>query len=348
MLIDCNLLVDTCPDSFLDLLSSSLNELTPQETSTEKSVPDDAFEWLSAALKAFFETMGHSLAFLVDSFDEPAPFFDRTLFNRLRALRDRYKYRLSFLFATRKPLEALIEKELLREFFDLFASNQIWLGPLEEEDAFWSLQRFCERHQCTFDRDVVENLLHLSGGHPGLLRSLASVQRNSSPQSCTEWLEYPAVERECTLLWEDLPSAFQHSLRFGSADSALETTELVRNGEIFSPVFAGFIENQREDELVLLPSTGEVMVSNQPLEEHLTAKEYALLAFLYARSETICSKDALIRAVWPEDAVFEKGVRDDNLAQIVRRIRIKIEPDSSTPRFLVTVPGRGYILHRKG
>jgi DNA-binding winged helix-turn-helix (wHTH) protein len=46
--------------------------------------------------------------------------------------------------------------------------------------------------------------------------------------------------------------------------------------------------------------------------------------------------------VWPEDRVFERGVRDDSLAQLVRRLREKIEPDPSAPRFILTVPGRGY------
>ena len=51
-----------------------------------------------------------------------------------------------------------------------------------------------------------------------------------------------------------------------------------------------------------------------------------------------------MRAVWPEDFIFEQGVRDDSLAQLVRRLRIKIEPDPSQPKYIQTVPGRGYIF----
>jgi DNA-binding response OmpR family regulator len=50
----------------------------------------------------------------------------------------------------------------------------------------------------------------------------------------------------------------------------------------------------------------------------------------------------LARAVWPEDRVFGDGVRDDALAQLVRRLREKIEPAPSKPIHLLTVPGRGY------
>ena len=36
------------------------------------------------------------------------------------------------------------------------------------------------------------------------------------------------------------------------------------------------------------------------------------------------------------------GVRDDSLAQLVRRLREKIEPNPATPQHIHTVPGRGY------
>jgi DNA-binding winged helix-turn-helix (wHTH) protein len=54
------------------------------------------------------------------------------------------------------------------------------------------------------------------------------------------------------------------------------------------------------------------------------------------------SKDDLIRAVWPEDRVYSTGVRDDSLAQLVRRLRQKIEADPAHPQRLQTIPGREY------
>jgi DNA-binding response OmpR family regulator len=74
----------------------------------------------------------------------------------------------------------------------------------------------------------------------------------------------------------------------------------------------------------------------------LTAKENQLLACFLAHPGQVCAKDDLIRAVWPEDKVFEQGVRDDSLAQLVRRLREKIEPEPAAPRYIHTVPGRGY------
>jgi DNA-binding response OmpR family regulator len=74
----------------------------------------------------------------------------------------------------------------------------------------------------------------------------------------------------------------------------------------------------------------------------LTAKEHLLLEYLRQHPEQICEKDDLIRAVWPEDRIFERGIRDDSLAQLIRRLREKVEPDPSNPRHIFTAPGRGY------
>jgi two-component system response regulator RegX3 len=74
----------------------------------------------------------------------------------------------------------------------------------------------------------------------------------------------------------------------------------------------------------------------------LTAKEALLLEYLLSRPDEVCTKDELVRAVWPEDQIYEQGIRDDSLAQLVRRLRVKVEPDPSNPTHIYTIPGRGY------
>ena len=58
-------------------------------------------------------------------------------------------------------------------------------------------------------------------------------------------------------------------------------------------------------------------------------------------------KDALADAVWSDEVRME-GIRDDRLAQFVRRLRDKVEPDPHTPRYIVPVWGRGYRLVMDG
>ena len=75
----------------------------------------------------------------------------------------------------------------------------------------------------------------------------------------------------------------------------------------------------------------------------LTPQEDKLLAYLLEHPGEVCDKDALAEAVWPEQ-VRVNGIRDDRLAQLVRRLRDKVEPDPHSPRYIVPVWGRGYRL----
>jgi len=75
----------------------------------------------------------------------------------------------------------------------------------------------------------------------------------------------------------------------------------------------------------------------------LTAKEHLLLTYLQAHPGQVCEKDDLVRPIWPEDVLFAEGVRDESLAQLVRRLRVKIEPDPANPSYIHTIAGRGYL-----
>ncbi len=70
-------------------------------------------------------------------------------------------------------------------------------------------------------------------------------------------------------------------------------------------------------------------------------KEDLLLSYFLEHPDELCTKDALVRAVWPDEVLVE-GVRDDRLAQLVKRLREKVELDSTQPRYIVTVHGQGY------
>jgi len=79
------------------------------------------------------------------------------------------------------------------------------------------------------------------------------------------------------------------------------------------------------EELILLG--GDRAPAGNP--DRLTAKKFFLPDELRARAGEICAKDDLIRAVWPEDKVFERGVGDGGLAPLARRPREKAGADAT-------------------
>ncbi|TEB05690.1 Sensory transduction protein regX3 [Pelotomaculum schinkii] len=72
----------------------------------------------------------------------------------------------------------------------------------------------------------------------------------------------------------------------------------------------------------------------------LTAKEFALLEKLYENRGNIVTGDSLCRAAWGDDLYGY----ENTLMVHIRRLREKIEPEPSSPRYLLTVRGLGYKL----
>jgi DNA-binding response OmpR family regulator len=72
-------------------------------------------------------------------------------------------------------------------------------------------------------------------------------------------------------------------------------------------------------------------------EISLTATETKLLYVLMRNAGRIVATDFLLRRLWPGDEVFE-----DTLRVHVHRLRSKIEPTPSRPRYVLTERGAGY------
>jgi two-component system response regulator RegX3 len=69
-------------------------------------------------------------------------------------------------------------------------------------------------------------------------------------------------------------------------------------------------------------------------------KEYELLAVMARRPGRVFERDDLLVRIWGDDFYGEEKTLDVH----VRRLRARIEPDSASPRYVVTVRGVGYKL----
>ena len=67
----------------------------------------------------------------------------------------------------------------------------------------------------------------------------------------------------------------------------------------------------------------------------LTNKEFRVLEVLYNCRGDACNIDVISYEVWGKE-----GASPELIAQYISRLRKKIEPESSNPRYIVTVPGR--------
>lgn len=71
---------------------------------------------------------------------------------------------------------------------------------------------------------------------------------------------------------------------------------------------------------------------------HLTGIEQSLLYALASRSGRVVTREEILDGVWGTDFVAESNIVDRH----IRSLRIKLQNDYRRPRFIATVPGRGY------
>jgi two-component system, OmpR family, alkaline phosphatase synthesis response regulator PhoP len=73
-------------------------------------------------------------------------------------------------------------------------------------------------------------------------------------------------------------------------------------------------------------------------ELHLSGLEQSLLYLLAANPGQLVTRDQILDALWGTDYVAESNVVDRH----VRNLRVKLQNDWRKPRFIQTVPGKGY------
>jgi DNA-binding response OmpR family regulator len=73
-------------------------------------------------------------------------------------------------------------------------------------------------------------------------------------------------------------------------------------------------------------------------ELHLTSLEQSLLYLLAANAGRVVTREEILDTLWGVDYVAESNVVDRQ----VRNLRARLQNDWRQPRFIATVPGRGY------
>ncbi|MBA2720386.1 MAG: response regulator transcription factor [Chloroflexi bacterium] len=71
---------------------------------------------------------------------------------------------------------------------------------------------------------------------------------------------------------------------------------------------------------------------------HLSAIEQSLLYLLASRGGRVVTREQILDSIWGTDFVAESNIVDRH----IRSLRSKLQNDYRHPRFIATVPGRGY------
>ena len=85
--------------------------------------------------------------------------------------------------------------------------------------------------------------------------------------------------------------------------------------------------------------TLEARVFKNNEEIFLTSAEYKLLLILIQNKNMVLSRAQILEKLW--DVTYD-FINDNTLTVYIKRLREKIEDDSSTPKHIITVRGMGY------
>ena len=65
--------------------------------------------------------------------------------------------------------------------------------------------------------------------------------------------------------------------------------------------------------------------------------------FLRSNAGQVCSRDEIIKAVWPESQ-DPAAISDATVDQLIHRLREKVEPEPARPARIISKVGFGYML----
>jgi len=88
--------------------------------------------------------------------------------------------------------------------------------------------------------------------------------------------------------------------------------------------------------------TRAVWVDARPVEPELSAAQFTLLALLYKRVGQVVSRDAIIRAVWPE--ADPAGVSEEAVDGLIKRLRARLRGAQPKHEYLEVLRGQGIRL----
>lgn len=372
--VDCNTMPERTARAFWLTMWRALSErlAVAQPMTTALLQAPDATTFalhLERGLAYALETLPRPLVLLFDDFDEPFQSLEPQVFLNLRAFKDRYRDVLAYVTATHREFARMPMSREQGEFVELCAPHVHYIRLMTRDDTREFCARYAAREGVTFS-DADMTFVHANaGGHPGLTLAVCSAlggvtgapTRNAHQDRVIHQVVQPRlasdpnVRIECEKIWRDLDEEERHALydlARAEAVPSLRAKHILRESEmgyyvIFAPLFADFVRRQRLTHqphargVYVDVDAGVAYVEGKRIEE-LTDLEYRLLTFLYGRLDRVCDKYSIVENVWGQQFIDE--VDDARIEKLVSRLRAKIEPEPSKPRYLLSVRGRGYKL----
>jgi len=331
-------------------------------------------------LLLYLQQRRHRVVFALDRFDLFCSMVTPEMGDALRALRDSFKDSLSYIASMRLGLSYIPEPELLGDLHRLLDQHICYVGPMNEQDTRDTILRRVGLVTAPPHQQEMTKMWQLSGGYPSLVMVICRWWLSGErPPSIEQWQDHLLMQstvrhrlediwagltQEQQLVMAEVEKSTHHGAhaqnivgeRYAHVLAHLAERKLCIRHEgawrVFSDLFAAHVAavgGRSRGKISFDAGTKTLYHGEQPLIG-LSPKESALLQFLVEQPYTQHSYTDLIVAVWNEDERYH-GVSNDSLYQLVRTLRLKIEPNPSQPVYVANWRGRpegGYIFYPEG
>ena len=346
----------------------------------EKTDPFVCQSAVREVLIAFLERQAR-LVLVMDPFDQLGRTASVQVLDNLRGLRDSFKYTLTYIVGLRHELAYIRDPREMGELYEILDSHVCWMGALAAEDARYSISQVAEATGRSFAPTQIEQLIHLTGSYPTLLRAatlwlaeVAPVPDASAWENCL--FAEPSIQNRLNDVWQALTGEEQTVLSILqtalAAESPKERGESLRQIEekyrsvlaqlqskslcaqdssdwrLFGPLFARFVVAQGSISIGKVrhdPRMDRFFRGDMELTG-LSEQDRRLLRHFLEQPAIAHNIDDLVEAAWAD--VHAEGVSNVAVQQAIRHLRKQIEPNPANPSYLITAHGTGYRFFPEG
>ncbi len=344
----------------------------------ENRATTDPFLPQSALRELLFQLQVHDyrVVLLLDRFDGFGRMITPELGDTLIGLRDSFRDTLSYIVGIRQSLLSLDALQLPSDLIRLLTTNICYLGPLVEDDARRLIARRTKRADQHPTADEQATMLTLTGGYASLLQAVCQWWLLTTPHPPqAEWQTILSNElsiQHCLQeIWRGLTQEEQQAI--GEIDHlpALSPGRQQRREEIyqqlamrgicaneagewrlFGTLFQAYAQQMSSSSrgAIWQEAPGGMIYHNTGPLRGLTPKERAVLEFFIEHPKARHTYTEVIVHAWSDEERYH-GVTNDSLFQVIRGLRQKVEPNPTTPVYVVNWRGKpegGYLFYPEG
>lgn len=293
-----------------------------------------------------------TVSFLFERFETYLPEVEADFFNNLRSMRNRAKYKFSVVFSINRPLEDMVEPDILADFQEFVAENYVYLSLKDSVGLDFRLQYLEKLTGKKIAQETYNQIIQSTQGHSKLTRLCleAVIAKNMRKIDQELLLALKTIQSALKEIWLFLTPDEQQDIlsisagQKGTSNTFLEHIELINHDKRTIPLFQSYIKKhalaQQLGKFVFDSMTQSIKQGDMVISDRLTRSEFRLLMLLLEKGDTVITREEIIHTVWSESKTQE-GVSEQALDQLILRLRKKIERDPNDPQHIQTVKGRG-------